>query len=55
MRVGILPAHTSSGAEALAEMVLKVRVVCSFNTIPSEVLFGVFEASSRKRTRARSS
>ena len=37
-------AHTSSGAEALAKKVPKARVVCAFNTVPSEVLFGVFEA-----------
>src|SRR5438128_6241450 len=37
-------AHTSSGAEALAKRVPKARVVSAFNTVPSEVLFGVFEA-----------
>jgi 8-hydroxy-5-deazaflavin:NADPH oxidoreductase len=26
----------------------KARVVCAFNTVPSEVLFGVFEARSKK-------
>jgi hypothetical protein len=36
--------HTSSGAEALAKKVPKARVVCAFNTVPSEVLFGVYEA-----------
>jgi 8-hydroxy-5-deazaflavin:NADPH oxidoreductase len=36
-------AHTSSGAEALAKKVPKGRVVRAFNTVPSEVLFGVFE------------
>jgi predicted dinucleotide-binding enzyme len=40
-------AHTSSGAEALAKKVPKARVVCAFNTVPSEVLFGVFEARRR--------
>ena len=40
-------AHTSSGAEALARKVPKARVVCAFNTVPSEVLFGVFEARRR--------
>ena len=35
-------AHTSSGAEALAEKVPNARVVCAFNTVPSEVLFGVY-------------
>jgi predicted dinucleotide-binding enzyme len=37
-------AHSSSGAEALAKKVPKARVVSAFNTVPSEVLFGVFEA-----------
>src|SRR2546427_9760916 len=42
--------HTSSGAEELAKRVPKARVVSAFNTVPSEVLFGVFEAR-RKATR----
>jgi 8-hydroxy-5-deazaflavin:NADPH oxidoreductase len=37
-------AHTASGAEALAKRVPKARVVSAFNTVPSEVLFGVYEA-----------
>src|SRR5712691_6891742 len=41
---GLVIAHTSSGAEALAKKVPKARVVSAFNTVPSEVLFGVFEA-----------
>ena len=41
-------AHTSSGAEALAKRVPKARVVSAFGTVPSEVLFAVFEA--RKQT-----
>jgi predicted dinucleotide-binding enzyme len=40
----LLIAHTSSGAEALAKKVPKSRVVSAFNTVPSEVLFGVFGA-----------
>jgi Predicted dinucleotide-binding enzymes len=40
-------AHTSSGAEELAKRVPKARVVSAFNTIPSEVLFGVFEAKRK--------
>src|SRR2546425_9284253 len=36
--------HTSSGAEELAKRVPKARVVSAFNTVPSEVLFSVFEA-----------
>jgi predicted dinucleotide-binding enzyme len=35
---------TSSGAETLATRVPEARVVSAFNTVPSEVLFGVFEA-----------
>ena len=41
---GLVIGHTSSGAEALAKRVPKARVVCAFNTVPSEVLFGVYEA-----------
>jgi predicted dinucleotide-binding enzyme len=41
---------TRSGAEELARMIPKARVVCAFNTVPSEVLFGVYEAK-RKATR----
>src|SRR2546425_331480 len=40
----LIVAHTSSGAEKLVKMVPKARVVSAFNTVPSEVLFGVFEA-----------
>src|SRR5437773_10717246 len=47
---GLVIAHTSSGAEALATRVAKARVVSAFNTVPSEVLFGVFEAR-RKASR----
>jgi predicted dinucleotide-binding enzyme len=46
----LVVAHGSSGAEALAKKVPRGRVVAAFNTIPSEVLFGVFEAQ-RKRDR----
>ena len=46
----LVVAHASSGAEALAKRVPKARVVSAFNTVPSEVLFGVFEAR-RKATR----
>jgi len=44
----LLVAHTSSGAEQLARRVPRARVACAFNTVPSEVLFGVFEAGRRK-------
>jgi hypothetical protein len=37
-------AHTSSGAEALARKVPKAHIISAFNTVPSEVLFGVYEA-----------
>ena len=43
-------AKTFSGAEALAKKVPKARVVSAFNTVPSEVLFGVF-AARRRATR----
>ncbi|PYO67798.1 MAG: transmembrane reductase oxidoreductase [Gemmatimonadetes bacterium] len=47
---GLVVAHTSSGAEELAKKVPKARVVSAFGTVPSEVLFDVFEAR-RKATR----
>src|ERR1051325_3214146 len=37
-------AHTSSGAEELAQKLRKARVVAAFGTVPSEGLFGVFAA-----------
>jgi predicted dinucleotide-binding enzyme len=40
----------SSGAEELAKKIPQARVVCAFNTVPSEVLFGVFK-SKRKANR----
>src|SRR5881409_115135 len=43
-------AHTSSGAEELAKKVPKTRVVSAFGTVPSEVLFDVYEAR-RKATK----
>src|SRR5712691_11502202 len=46
----LVVAHTSSGAEELVKRVPQARVVSAFNTVPSEVLFGVFEAR-RKATR----
>jgi predicted dinucleotide-binding enzyme len=44
---GLALGHTTSGAEALAKMVPKAKVVSAFNTIPSEVLFRVFGAKSK--------
>jgi predicted dinucleotide-binding enzyme len=43
----LVVAHTSSGAEELARKVSEARVVSAFNTVPSEVLFGVFDARGR--------
>jgi predicted dinucleotide-binding enzyme len=37
-------ADASSGAEALAKKVRRARIVSAFGTVPSEVLFDVFEA-----------
>jgi 8-hydroxy-5-deazaflavin:NADPH oxidoreductase len=36
--------HTSSGAEELSKKAKRAKVVSAFNTVPSEVLFNVFEA-----------
>ena len=46
---GLVIAHTSSGAEQLAKRVPQARIVSAFNTVPSEVLFGVFEARRKAR------
>ena len=46
----LIIANSSSGAEELAKKVPKARVVSAFNTVPSEVLFGVYDAR-RKTTR----
>jgi predicted dinucleotide-binding enzyme len=40
--------HTTSGAEALAAKVLGAQVVSAFSTVPSEVLFPVFEGRGKK-------
>jgi len=45
----LVVARTSSGAEALARRIPKARVVSAFNTVPSEVLFDVFEARRRSK------
>ena len=47
----LVVAHTSSGAEALARKVRKAHVVAAFSTVPSEVLFDVFQAKRRTRRR----
>jgi 8-hydroxy-5-deazaflavin:NADPH oxidoreductase len=43
----LVVAHTSSGAEELAQRVRRARIVSAFNTVPSEVLFDVFEARGK--------
>ena len=40
---------TSSGAEELARKIPRAKVVAAFNTVPSEVLFGVYETRRRSR------
>src|SRR5688572_23940054 len=45
----LVKAHTTSGAEALARRVPKAKVVSAFGTVPSEVLFAVYEARRRVR------
>jgi predicted dinucleotide-binding enzyme len=47
----LVVAHTSSGAEELAKRLPGARVVSAFGTVPSEVLFGVFDARRRKSRR----
>jgi predicted dinucleotide-binding enzyme len=44
---GLVIGHTSSGAEDLQRKFPKTHVVAAFNTVPSEVLFGVYEARRR--------
>jgi len=45
----LVVAHESSGAETLAKRIPKARVVSAFGTVPSEVLFDVFEARRNKK------
>ena len=49
---GLVLGHTSSGAEKLARKVPRARIVSAFGTVPSEVLFGVFEARGTRRSAA---
>ena len=44
---GLVEAHTSSGAEVLAKKLRRTHFVAAFGTVPSEVLFGVFERRRR--------
>jgi predicted dinucleotide-binding enzyme len=43
----LVVANSSSGAEELARKVPKARVVAAFQTVPSEVLFNVFEGKKK--------
>jgi len=43
----LVVAHDSSGAEELAKRIPKARLVSAFHTVPSEVLFRVYEAKPR--------
>src|SRR5881628_624797 len=45
----LVVAHTSSGAEELAKKIPQARFVSAFNTVPSEVLFGVYAAKRKAR------
>src|SRR5436309_785613 len=49
---GLVIAHTSSGAEELAKKIPQARIVSAFNTVPSELLFGVVEARRQARRRS---
>src|SRR6185503_89804 len=44
----LVVAHRSSGAETLAKKFPGLDVVAAFQTVPSEVLFDVFEARARE-------
>jgi len=46
---GLVLGLTTSGAEELAKKVPQARIVSAFNTVPSEVLFGVYEAKLEGR------
>ena len=50
---GLVVGLTSSGAEELAKKLPKSRLVSAFNTLPSEVFFGVFEAGGGRREAGR--
>jgi 8-hydroxy-5-deazaflavin:NADPH oxidoreductase len=43
----LVVAHTASGLEELAKIIPKARIVAAFNSVPSEVLFSVYEARRR--------
>jgi predicted dinucleotide-binding enzyme len=46
---GLVIAHTSSGAEELSKKVPRAHVVSAFGTVPSEVLFPVFETKRKAK------
>jgi predicted dinucleotide-binding enzyme len=46
---GLVIGHTSLGAEELEKRLPKARVVVAFSTVPSEVLFSVYEAKRKAR------
>ena len=48
----LVAGRTSSGAEKLARKLPRARLVAAFGTVPSEVLFGVFESRKRAPVRA---
>jgi len=43
----LVVAHVSSGSEELARKLPEARIVAAFSTLPSEVLFGVFESRGK--------
>jgi predicted dinucleotide-binding enzyme len=49
----LVVANTSSGSEELAKKVPKAHVISAFNTVPSEVLFSVFEKAGGERREGR--
>ena len=51
---GLVIAHTSSGAEALAKKVPKARVVSAFNTVPSGCCSGCSRRGAKPGDRASS-
>jgi hypothetical protein len=46
---GLVLGHTTSGAETLQKKLPKAKVVSAFQTVPSEVFFGVFEKRKSKQ------
>ena len=45
----LVVAHTTSGAEVIAKRIRGAHPVSAFNTVPSEVLFRVFEAKRKAK------